>query len=637
MIRYWQTLRYLALRQILSRVRVRVLRKWWRMSARQAIGGVPLAQTAAPGVNRPTLLQPMAQHQLARALVERLTDNEFEFLQQRHRFDGEIAWQCPGQSRLWGFHLHYFGYVRELMLADVNGADAGFQQFRRLSAAWMAGNVRVTGDGWHPYTLSLRIINWLKAVRFWRLQMEREMEWFNDLSRSLRHQAHLLLAQLEYDVRGNHLLENARALVWLGLLTDDVESSGWLRRGEKILQLELHEQVLNDGCHFERSPGYHFSILLSLTELCCLLELTGRVRPPWLESAVRKMMAFGWRIMTPDGTYPLLKDSSYDQVPVSPRMILSATSHVMSSEREIGELQSILFFGLVDGASAPVPYSISEESSGFLTAGGGGEALVFDVGAPCPDYLPAHAHADALTYEFHVQGRPLVTDSGVFEYAPGTWREHFRSTPAHNTVSVDGRNSSDVWGSFRVGRRAKVRLIGRHLSEHEAVFEAEHDGFTHLPGAPRHRRIVMWRQGEWLAVMDVLLGEGRHIIENFVHFHPWIQLGASRPAGVGRVIPLSPVGWFLVVSSDCRVETVCGREEHPRQGWYSSGFGRREPASVVRLAADVPLPFASAYLITANAELSAIAVSQGGCWRLEIRNSEGVVAHAVTSANSDHH
>ena len=35
-------------------------------------------------------------------------------------------------------------------------------------------------------------------------------------------------------------------------------------------------------------------------------------------------------------------------------------------------------------------------------------------------------------------------------------RRYDRSTAAHNTVSIDGTDSSEVWQIFRVGRRAKA-------------------------------------------------------------------------------------------------------------------------------------------------------------------------------------
>ena len=82
--------------------------------------------------------------------------------------------------------------------------------------------------------------------------------------------------------------------------------------------------------------------------------------------------------------------------------------------------------------------------------------MLADIGPPCPRELPAHAHADTLSCVVHVDGAPLLIDTGTSTYAAGPVRDRERSTAAHNTVEVDRRDSTEVWGAFRAGRRARV-------------------------------------------------------------------------------------------------------------------------------------------------------------------------------------
>ena len=82
--------------------------------------------------------------------------------------------------------------------------------------------------------------------------------------------------------------------------------------------------------------------------------------------------------------------------------------------------------------------------------------MLADVGLPCPRELPAHAHADSLGCVAYVDGAPLLVDTGTSGYAPGPARDRERSTAAHNTVELDGTDSTEVWGAFRAGRRARV-------------------------------------------------------------------------------------------------------------------------------------------------------------------------------------
>ena len=102
--------------------------------------------------------------------------------------------------------------------------------------------------------------------------------------------------------------------------------------------------------------------------------------------------------------------------------------------------------------------------TGLVRAAAGSWRLLADVGPPCPEELPAHAHADTLGCLVHVDGAPLLVDTGTSTYAPGPVRSYERSTAAHNTAEVDGTDSTEVWGAFRAGRRARVHDPSATLS-----------------------------------------------------------------------------------------------------------------------------------------------------------------------------
>ena len=70
------------------------------------------------------------------------------------------------------------------------------------------------------------------------------------------------------------------------------------------------------------------------------------------------------------------------------------------------------------------------------------------------EVVEGHGHADVLSLEVSLDGRRLVTNGGTSSYANDAVRDDERSTSAHATVEIDGYSSSEVWASFRVGRRA---------------------------------------------------------------------------------------------------------------------------------------------------------------------------------------
>src|SRR6185295_1096925 len=104
-----------------------------------------------------------------------------------------------------------------------------------------------------------------------------------------------------------------------------------------------------------------------------------------------------------------------------------------------------------------------------------------------PSYQPGHAHADTLSFELSLHGRRVLVNSGTSEYGTGPERQRQRSTAAHNTVVIDGQDSSEVWGGFRVARRAHCQWLATSRTPAPSI-EAVHDGYLRLPGRNTHRR-----------------------------------------------------------------------------------------------------------------------------------------------------
>src|SRR5262249_13815017 len=146
-------------------------------------------------------------------------------------------------EKLWRYNLHYFD--------DLNAYDAAQRQEWHCSllSQWVCENTPGFGTGWEPYPTSLRMVNWIK----WVLTGNRLPA---ECIQSLAVQARWLSQRLEIHLLGNHLLANAKALLFAGIFFDGAEADEWLVRGLRILEREVAEQVLPDGGHIERSPMY---------------------------------------------------------------------------------------------------------------------------------------------------------------------------------------------------------------------------------------------------------------------------------------------------------------------------------------------------------------------------------------------
>ena len=218
--------------------------------------------------------------------------------------------------------------------------------------------------------------------------------------------------------------------------------------------------------------------------------------------------------------------------------------------------------------------------TGLVRAAVGDWHLLADVGPPGPPSAPGHAHADTFGCLMHVDGIPLLVDTGTSTYEPGPVRRYERSTAAHSTVQVDGADSTEVWGVFRAARRARVSGLAARPDSSGFTCEAVHDGFRRLPGRPLHRRRWSLTEGG-LRVDDLITGRGRH--EIVVRWQ--LAVGSAVQLVGGTAQLTGPAGAFRVA-----VEATGPVLLSTETRQVAAGFGRTADAPVLACRMDASLP-----------------------------------------------
>jgi len=417
------------------------------------------------------------------------------------RLGAPADWAQREAEDLWRFHLHYWDWAWGLV-QDESPPHAR-AVYERLWLSWMEQVPFGRFPEWSPYVASLRAWSWCGQYE--------SLVSGGDLAENFIAALHLhagyLRAHLELDVGGNHLVKNLKALIGLSVfLRDDV----LLRRSLRRLERQLQRQMLADGGHFERAPAYHCQVLGDLIDIAGVIKTP----PEWLSEAVHRMRRWLGLVLLPDGAVPLLNDG----YPVSPRLLEA----------------------LAPGPPAPYGLTLLEKT-GLAVLRRGDLFVLADVGLPCPDGLPAHAHADTLGFLFYAGSTRLVGECWTSTYTAGAVRDFERSTAAHSTVEVDDANSTEVWNAFRAARRARPAVLTAEDDKDMSVLAASHNGYTRLPGKPVHTRV--WRlTSESLEVVDRVDGTGHHQIALRFHGTPMSAVHDSSHALVERVTRAA-IGW----------------------------------------------------------------------------------------------
>jgi uncharacterized heparinase superfamily protein len=337
------------------------------------------------------------------------------------------------------------------------------------------------GDGRHPagpWPSRMAVAPFPASVRARRIAVAVKLGRA-DLGPELARAARAIALQPELHLLGNHLLENALGLACAGAVASGPEADVWWRLGSRLLSWQIDEQILPDGGHFEQSASYHLAITLGLLEAVHLAEAAGRPVPPAWPLALHRALAFAGTVRAPDGTYPLFNDAAFDAAP--------SIDALLALSRALGH-------GPPPATAPPAAWEAHRlPSTGWILARAHDHLLVLDAGPDGARYQPGHVHADALTFELWVDGVRAIADFGVAAYGRGPIRDETRATRSHNTVTVDGQDSAEVWHSFRTGRLAHVTRceVTRALRGDGGIrIHVAHDGFAWMPGAPVHERIV---------------------------------------------------------------------------------------------------------------------------------------------------
>lgn len=499
------------------------------------------------------LTQPVFKH-------ASLFNDQFHFLNETGVSKQPIDWNNKEQSKLWLYNLHYFDYLNQQQLNDQLALD--------LMRDWVENNPVGTGNGWEPYTLSLRIVNWVKFLSQSRFKGDQ----LNLLYESLFVQSRYLFNHLEYHLLGNHLFKNGVALLFAGSFFDTKEAQLWLSKGRQIITQQTKEQVLEDGGHFERSPMYHLLVLEDILDCLNLdksVSFFSSLEVAFMQSKATDMLSFLADILHQDNDIPFFNDSALHVAPVPEAIFNYADGLGVQFTRELAEI------GVIEKTDFGLVVLQNRQSK-----------LIFDVGFIGPEYLPGHAHCDTLSYELSLAGKRCIVNSGTYQYA-GDERNLFRATSAHNTVQIDGVEQHEIWSTFRVARRGRPFNVSLNKDEAGDVeCSASVSCFKQSSGKPFHKRMLRYKKDQ-IEVDDVVEGTGKHLAKSFIHLHPDVEI-----INVSDNVLKARLG-----EADFSIQMNDNVSFKLEKSWFSPEFGIKMANTVLVLQKQAISPFSFGYTL----------------------------------------
>ena len=425
--------------------------------------------------------------------------------------------QRSDADEAWLSYYHTFAWLSDLRRV---GTDAARALARDLIRQWIGRHARWSALAWRPDILGARLAQWLTHFGFYAASREPAFleSVFAEIAREARHLSRTAIA----GTSGPSRIAALKGLIYCGVSLPD--SDRWLHQGLKLLDAELVRQVLPDGGHFSRNPSIQLSVFADLIALHETLAAAHILVPGWIPETIERMAPLLRALRHGDGGLALFNGSAAED----PAIIdwLLARANVKSRT----------------AASAP--------HSGFHRIAAGRTTVIVDAGAPPPVAANRWSHAGTLSFEMSAGRERMIVNCGAAPARGSAWRHALRSTPAHSTVTVDYRSSTDLDPDGGFTKAPRHIASSRREIDGSTIIEASAEGYSDMAGFVHRRLLMLAPDGGELQGEDRLAGGGAKSCTARFHLHPTVQATLIQGGHAVLLKPRRGKGWRFEAGED---------------------------------------------------------------------------------------
>jgi len=525
------------------------------------------------------------------------------------RLDHLDAGAVGDHKVIWELNRHQW-LVRLAQAYRLTGDERYTRAFLDTVTHWMRANPRGIGINWaSSLEVALRLISWTWALVLLRDSPLLTPAVVRPIMAAVRAHAVYVETYLSYYFSPNtHLTGESLGLFYAGVVFPGLpRAPRWRALGARVLVEESARQVHGDGVYFEQSTCYqrytveiylHFVVLAARAAVAVAPEVTDRVQ---------RMVDVLVALRRPDGSMPAIGDADggwllplATRTPDDYRGVFSTAAAVLhradyawaagglapETVWMLGD-EGVRAFNALRPAPPADPASRLFADGGYAVMRASWEArahqLIVDAGPlGCP-VSAGHGHADLLSVQCAAFGEPYIVDPGMSGYtADPVWREYFRSTGAHSTVTVDGQSQAVTAGAFRWQQRPAARVQRWVSNATVDLIDAVSEAYGRLADPVTHRRRVLFVKPRYWLIVDDLGGAGEHRVDVGFQLAP-LRVEADSSAWM-RAHGTTGSGLLLraFATPPLQAELI--------EGWVAPDYGQRRPAPYVRFSTVARLP-----------------------------------------------
>ena len=438
-----------------------------------------------------------------------------------------------------------------------------------------------------------------------------------------------------FSTNTNHYLSNLTGLIYIGRFLNSIKF------GKSILDFAINElvkesayQINNDGSSFEASTSYHRLVLeLLFYPIFFLVKSSKEFKGDNFNETAEKIFGKSYvkkvfdmfevlkYCMKPDGSIPQIGDNDNGRLHIFEDTKVLDVSYLvqiacvffneksfkildLASSKQIKAKDEILwlfgkrgfeFFKSLDAVDMNSVNSNCYIDSGFFVMRKNNNFLMISAGVNGQGSNGGHAHNDKLSFELYLNGENLIVDTGTYLYtASKEWRNRFRSTEYHNTVSINDmeQNRFVEKSLFLLKNDSNVKINKWSTGKYLDLLDAEHYGFQKHKGPLIHQRQIGFdKKNIRIFIRDIIKGEGRHLFKVFFHLNNSINFEYD--------VKNSTILFKNLNGKDFKLVPVCKRELELEliEGWISPNYGEKVKGPVFKFFSNIDAPFESLFII----------------------------------------
>ncbi|KOR86519.1 hypothetical protein AM233_22710 [Bacillus sp. FJAT-22058] len=387
----------------------------------------------------------------------------------------------------WEINRHLF-FVNLALQYKHNKDKKSLEAIKYHFYNWVEENPFLKGVNWSSsMEIAIRAYQWLLAYQI--LNGIEDKEFLYDLLIGVKNSIQYVRENLSlYSSANNHLILEVAISSIIGYFLKPIFQQTWYEEGYAVLNEQIPLQVHSDGVNKEQAVHYHAFVLEMLLQYNLFIKSIGHKTIH--EDYIFKMSEFiaylkqggeiiefgdsdDAKILNVDGN----KKDYYKYV-----LQLASGYYSVGFEDFKQTYPEVLMFKELSLTNL-VKYNFKTfygfNQGGYYTFNHNQHHLVFDSGPLGFGSIAAHGHADALSIVYKYKQQPVFIDPGTYIYnTEASWRNYFRKTALHNTLTYENKDQSEMSGPFLWSKKAKVKLVDSGETEELIYMIGEHDGYS---------------------------------------------------------------------------------------------------------------------------------------------------------------